>query len=88
VNGFKDFIDNSGRLPTDNAERRAIIQAACHSGLVVLVVGAAFTTLVQNPADVTLTRVQASLLPDIEETIVPFDQTFCEKVVPEVIGGS
>lgn len=40
------------------------------------------------PAQVTLTRVQASLLPDTEETIVPFDRSFDGKVIPEIVGGS
>jgi hypothetical protein len=40
------------------------------------------------PASVTLTRVQASLLPDTEETIVPFDRSFGGKVIPEIVGGS
>jgi len=40
------------------------------------------------PANVTLTRVQASLLPDTEETIVPFDRSFGGKVIPEIVGGS
>jgi hypothetical protein len=40
------------------------------------------------PANVALTRVQASLLNDTEETIVPFDRSFGGKVVPEIVGGS
>jgi len=40
------------------------------------------------PANVALTRVQASLLNDSEETIVPFDRSFGGKVVPEIVGGS
>lgn len=40
------------------------------------------------PANVTLTRVQASLLDDAEETIVPFDRSFGGKVMPEIVGGS
>lgn len=40
------------------------------------------------PANVVLTRVQASLLADSEETIVPFDRSFSGKVVPEIVGGS
>jgi len=35
-----------------------------------------------------LTRVQASLLADSEETIVPFDRSFNGKVIPEIVGGS
>ncbi|MCJ1398008.1 hypothetical protein MMC11_001205 [Xylographa trunciseda] len=40
------------------------------------------------PTHVALTRVQASLLPDEDEAIVPFDRTFNGKVVPEILGGS
>jgi hypothetical protein len=40
------------------------------------------------PANVMLTRVQASLLPDAEETIVPFDRSFGGKVIPEIFGGT
>jgi hypothetical protein len=40
------------------------------------------------PANVVLTRVQASLLDDAEETIVPFDRSFGGKVVPEIVGGT
>ena len=40
------------------------------------------------PAEVTLTRVQASMLPDEDEPIVPFDRSFGGKVEPEVIGGT
>ncbi|CAG8979434.1 hypothetical protein HYALB_00011947 [Hymenoscyphus albidus] len=40
------------------------------------------------PANVTLVRVQASLLSDAEETIVPFDRSFNGKVIPEFVGGT
>ena len=40
------------------------------------------------PAWVTLTRVQASLLPEEDDTIVPFDKTFGGRVQPTVTGGS
>ena len=40
------------------------------------------------PANVALTRVQASLLSDDQETIVPFDRSFSGKVVPEIVGGT
>ncbi|KAH8735849.1 hypothetical protein BGZ61DRAFT_583734 [Ilyonectria robusta] len=39
------------------------------------------------PAYVTLVRVQASLLPDTLETIIPFDRTFQGKVEPAVVSG-
>ena len=40
------------------------------------------------PVHVAYTRVQASLLPEDDEPIVPFDRTFGGKVVPELLGGS
>ena len=40
------------------------------------------------PANVALKRVQASMLPEEDESIVPFDRTFGGKVIPEVVGGS
>lgn len=40
------------------------------------------------PAMVSLVRVQASMLPEEDESIVPFDRTFGGRVVPEVLGGS
>lgn len=40
------------------------------------------------PATVTLVRVEASLLPEEDETIVPFDRSFAGKVVPTILGGS
>jgi hypothetical protein len=40
------------------------------------------------PALVTLIRVEASILPEDQDTIVPFDRTFSGKVVPEILGGT
>jgi hypothetical protein len=44
--------------------------------------------LVLIPATITLRRVQASMLPDEDEAIIPFDRTFGGKVQPVVAGGS
>jgi len=62
--------------------------AAAFKGLGLLVFSLAMKLFVSIPAKVVLTRVQASLLPDSEETIVPFDRSFGGKVVPEIVGGS
>jgi hypothetical protein len=43
--------------------------------------------LIQMPAEVTFTRVAASMLPEDDETIVPFDRSFGGKVTPEIVGG-
>jgi hypothetical protein len=54
----------------------------------IFVLGLVLAFLLVLPADVILTRVQASLLDDAEETIIPFDRTFGGKVEPEIVGGS
>lgn len=46
------------------------------------------TVAIVIPAGVVLTRVQASMLPEEDETIVPFDRSFGGKVEPAIIGGS
>ncbi|KAI9786565.1 MAG: hypothetical protein M1816_007889 [Peltula sp. TS41687] len=56
--------------------------------LAVLFVAIASYVLVWIPANVMFVRVQASLLPETDEPIVPFDRTFNGKVVPESEGGS
>ncbi|KIW66287.1 hypothetical protein PV04_08484 [Phialophora macrospora] len=43
--------------------------------------------LLQIPATVTLVRVAASMLPEEDETIVPFDRTFGGKTTPAIVGG-
>jgi hypothetical protein len=57
-------------------------------GFGIFALSVALSFLLVVPANVTLTRVQASLLPDNEETIVPFDRSFGGKVIPEIVGGS
>lgn len=62
--------------------------AMSFKAIAILLLGLVLAFLVVIPANVTLTRVQASLLVDTEETIVPFDRSFGGKVVPEIVGGS
>lgn len=40
------------------------------------------------PATVTLVRIESSILPEDQETIVPFDRTFGGKVEPRIHGGT
>lgn len=56
--------------------------------LLVLFVFLAPVLLIEIPAEVTFVRVAASMLPEEDESIVPFDRTFGGKVVPEILGGS
>ena len=55
---------------------------------IVMAVGVITNFLIVLPAEVTLTRVQASMLPEEEDSIVPFDRSFGGKVVPKVVGGT
>ena len=54
----------------------------------VSVVGLFSAVFILFPAAVMLRRVQASMLAEHEESIVPFDRTFGGKVVPEIVGGT
>lgn len=58
-------------------------------GQSILLIGTmlALFLLLSIPATVTLTRVAASMLPDSDETIVPFDRSFGGKVTPAILGG-
>jgi hypothetical protein len=53
----------------------------------VLGVHLGLTVLLVTPAHVALTRVQASLLPADQDTLVPFDRSFGGRVEPEVVSG-
>ena len=57
--------------------------------MVALVIFAITCTLfLCLPAIVTLVRIEASILPEDEDTIVPFDRTFGGKVVSKLLGGT
>ncbi|KAJ5651654.1 hypothetical protein N7507_009080, partial [Penicillium longicatenatum] len=56
--------------------------------LAVTTVPAILAFLVTVPARVIFVRVAASMLPEEQETIVPFDRSFGGKVQPAIVGGS
>jgi hypothetical protein len=60
---------------------------AAWKGSVVALVAILLNFLVLVPSQVVLVRVQASLLPPDEDTIVPFDRSFEGRVEPAVVGG-
>uniref|UniRef100_L2GFY3 Ubiquitin conjugating n=1 Tax=Colletotrichum fructicola (strain Nara gc5) TaxID=1213859 RepID=L2GFY3_COLFN len=55
--------------------------------VVITLISLAFHVLVVIPAEVVLVRVQASLLPEEADTVIPFDRSFEGKVEPRVVGG-
>jgi hypothetical protein len=56
--------------------------------LIVLFLTFALFILLEIPATVTAVRVAASMLPEEDETIVPFDRSFGGKVTPAIVGGA
>jgi hypothetical protein len=80
-----EFVGNPDDFAnTTNAERRIMAL----KGLSVVALSIVLAVLIVIPANVSLIRVQASLLPDDVESIVPFDRSFGGKVIPEIVGGS
>lgn len=57
------------------------------SSLVIMFTAAALFVLIEIPATVTAVRVAASMLPEEDETIVPFDRSFGGKTTPAIVGG-
>jgi hypothetical protein len=53
----------------------------------ICVLGLLLALLLVVPTTIVLVRVQASLLPETDEVIVPFDKTFGGKLAAESIGG-
>lgn len=66
---------------------RGDLDAACAQVYLVSILTIALTVLVQIPATVIVVRVAASMLPEENETVVPFDRSFGGKVTPAIIGG-
>lgn len=57
--------------------------------IIAMVVFSIFTSLfLCLPAIVTLIRIEASILPEDEDTIIPFDRTFGGKVASTLMGGT
>lgn len=78
------------KLDAKNVYESSGKQLACLAiRMLVTVVFAITTTLfLCLPAAVTLIRIEASLLPEDEDTIVPFDRTFGGKIVSQMMGGT
>jgi len=64
------------------------INGAFGQSLMVVFFTVSLFVLLEIPAIVTVVRVAASMLPEEDETIVPFDRSFGGKVTPSIIGGA
>ncbi|KAG5983475.1 hypothetical protein E4U55_008068 [Claviceps digitariae] len=65
----------------------ALDAAFITKSVIVTLITVACSVFVIIPAYVVLVRVQASLLPVEQSTIIPFDRSFEGRVEPEVVGG-
>ncbi|OLN88065.1 hypothetical protein CCHL11_00468 [Colletotrichum chlorophyti] len=61
--------------------------AAPWKSIVITLITLVFHVLIVIPTHVVLVRVQASLVPEEADTIIPFDRSFEGKVEPRVVGG-
>ncbi|KAL2200672.1 hypothetical protein P885DRAFT_74504 [Corynascus similis CBS 632.67] len=79
-----DIID-----PENPDQGRSELPTGSDAGKATAVLGLslALQVLLYIPAHTALCRVQASLLPPDEDTIVPFDRSFAGLVEPEVVSG-
>jgi hypothetical protein len=77
-------------LDQENVADYTGAQMACLAlrGLVLFVFAITCTLFLCLPAVVTLVRIEASILPEDQDTVVPFDRTFGGKVVSQMFGGS
>jgi hypothetical protein len=89
VVGFATNIFHAGNainpveISPDQSPTRLVIGIFLLLGL-----GLILYLILEVPAKVAFIRVAASMLPEEDEAIVPFDRSFGSKVTPEIIGGS
>lgn len=81
--GIQISIDNNGDRNTPVQWVSLVLRC-----LAVMAIAVSWVLFVILPASVTLIRVEASVLPEDEDTIVPFDRTFGGKVVSQMLGGT
>lgn len=83
--GLSTYISNPERLTqaSPQVQKQVLVQV-----FIIMMTSLIISFLVLLPSVVSLTRVQASMLPEEDESIVPFDRTFGGKVVPKLVGGS
>ncbi|KAI4118080.1 MAG: hypothetical protein LQ345_001806 [Seirophora villosa] len=82
LDAYAQNPQNFGNL--SEMQQKSIMLAS----LAVMMSGLVTAALITVPASVTLNRVQASLLSEEHDTIVPFDRTFGGRVQPAVVGGT
>ena len=83
--GLFRYVNQPEKFGEISEEQRRLVLVQY---LLVIMVALVMDIMILIPATVSLTRVQASILPEENMPIVPFDRTFGGKVKPEALGGS
>ncbi|MCJ1408817.1 hypothetical protein MMC19_002893 [Ptychographa xylographoides] len=83
--GLQAFLADPSKLAALPESQQLAVLAKALAFFLLVIVNVVFIII---PAHVALKRVQASLLPEEDESIVPFDRTFNGRVVPEILGGT
>ena len=81
-------MDQFARPQVYGSNPQTVRKMALVEFIFVILIALSTLICIVIPAEVTLKRIQASMLPEEDETIVPFDRTFAGKVKPEILGGS
>jgi hypothetical protein len=76
----------AGWIESNNDNENTIVVMSRY--MLVMGIPALLAFIISIPARVIFIRVAASMLPEEDETIVPFDRSFGGKVHPQIVGGS
>jgi uncharacterized membrane protein YidH (DUF202 family) len=76
------------KLEQENMKTCAQWTGLCVRFVALIIFSIACTLFLCLPAVVTLVRIEASILPEDQDTIIPFDRTFGGKVVSKLMGGT
>ena len=85
---FISVFDTFKRPEVYGGQPQTVQKVALIQLFAVFMIFIATIVLIVVPAEVSLKRVEASMLPEEEETIVPFDKSFAGKFTSEAQGGS
>ena len=83
--GLDQYVNDPSHFGDISPEARLSVMT---EALMVFLIGFGAVVSVLIPAKTMLTRVHASMLPEKDEPIVPFDRTFDGRVISEELGGT
>lgn len=85
---FVSFRETMKHPGENGGDPQAVRKMALVESFVIVMIFVATFLLIVVPTEVSLKRVEASMLPEEEETVVPFDRSFAGNFKPEALGGA